>query len=71
MVVVRTGLINYGGSKPWDQKVMDWTEEREAFFRNLGLAMETLVKQLHEFMGEPKKLAMFISKGMNFLPAPK
>lgn len=52
------------------ENVIPWTEQREAFFRDLGRAMEQLVMQLHEFMGVPKKLMQLMDSGRRFLPPP-
>jgi hypothetical protein len=51
--------------------VIDWTEEREEFFRKLGVALIELVKRCHEEFGERDKLMKSIDRGLRLLPAPK
>ncbi len=52
-------------------QVIDWTPEREEFFRKLGVALIELVKRCHDEFGEKQKLLKAIDNGSRLLPAPK
>lgn len=47
-----------------DVQVMDWTEERETFFRGLEKALEKLKNNCRMFLGDETKLAVAIDAGM-------
>ena len=46
-----------------DSEVLEWTPEREEFFRQIGLAMEDLILRLNSVFGDTKKLLKFIDDG--------
>jgi len=46
-----------------DPEVLEWTPEREEFFRQIGLAMEDLILRLNSVFGDTKKLLKFIDDG--------
>jgi len=47
-----------------DVQIMDWTEERETFFRGLEEALEKLKSNCRNFLGDAGKLALAIDTGM-------
>lgn len=46
-----------------DLKIMDWTDERERFFRNLTASLEALKERCKSFLGDEKRLALAIDTG--------
>ncbi len=52
-------------------KIVDWTPEREEFFRTFGEAMSKLCRMVRDFLGDEKKLLDLIAKGARILPPPE
>jgi hypothetical protein len=53
-----------------DAQVIDWTPEREAWFRHVGLQLENMVMNVCETLGDPKKAVELMDSG-RMLMAPK
>jgi len=51
-------------------KILDWTPEREEFFRTFGEAMSKLCQRVSDFLGDEKKLLELIANGSRILPPP-
>ena len=51
-----------------EMKVIDWTPEREEFFRQLGEALCELIRRCHKALSDDKKLIKAIDKRILKLP---
>jgi hypothetical protein len=55
----------FGGNEDKRVRLMDWTEDREQFFRGLTEVIEGLKEKCKIFLGDEKKLALAIDTGQS------
>jgi hypothetical protein len=67
-------LISEDGIYDWNHdksRILDWTPEREEFFRTFGDAMSKLCRMVSKFFGDEKELLALIENGARILPPPE
>lgn len=59
--------VNYGGRET-KYHVIDWTEQREEFFTQLGLSLQNMIWNINSFMSSPEITNMIDQGGLLLLP---
>jgi hypothetical protein len=69
---VRYTYENGTETRVYDMKVIDYSEQREAWFKNLDASLTELIIKVHKFLNVPsaKKFAEYIDSGVPMLAAP-